>query len=137
MKTKKILIISIIVITVIALLIAVLLFAKMKKKKALLSIYSSPKTAPNPSEAVVNQTSSSAFPLSLGTTDSDNGEEVTNLQKYLNYYARVKGIYYPVIKVNGSFGSDTLTILQKLWGVEEVPKNVYDATVMGYILNNV
>lgn len=137
MKNKKILIISIIGVAVIALLIIVLLIAKHKKKKALLAVYGSPNTAPKASTTVSSKTSPSAFPLSLGTTDSDNGEEVTNLQKYLNYYARVKGIYYPVIKVNGSFGSDTLTILQKLWGVDEVDKNVYDATVMGYILNNV
>ncbi|MDD5358576.1 MAG: hypothetical protein PHX80_05475 [Candidatus Nanoarchaeia archaeon] len=125
------LVITIIVITI----VAIIMVAKYKKKKAIIamtaaSIKTSGGTAiktPAPSPS-----SSSVFPLKVGS----EGPEVTNLQKYLNYFQKIKYPTLPSINVNGAFGSDTDRVLKKILNISSMSKNLYDDTVWAWILNS-
>jgi hypothetical protein len=130
MSKYKVIWISLLVIALI--IIAVILFAKYKKVKAIKTLTTpSTKTSGGTTNSTTKPVTSSVFPLSLGS----EGDEVLNLQKYLNYF---QGVKYPnnnKIKENGAFGSDTLRVLQLLLNVDEMDEYLYDSAVNSWILN--
>jgi peptidoglycan hydrolase-like protein with peptidoglycan-binding domain len=107
----------------------VILFAKYKKAKAI-KVLTTPKTSGG-TNTVITKPSPSVFPLTIGS----QGQEVLNLQKYLNYLQKYKYPSNAKVNENGNFGSDTQRVLHLLLGVDTMSESLYNSAVYSWLLN--
>src|SRR5512145_188442 len=137
LKSKKFWIILTVVVVII---IIVIVIAKRRKAKTLELLNTGSSNSSTGSNSVGSTTNTSTpritlsrskFPLGINS----EGQEVLDLQKYLNYYMSVKYPSSGTIRENGYFGTDTAYALKKLWNADTVTQSDYLRSIKPFINN--